>query len=239
VRFADDRNGWIYGPELWATHDGGATWKRPAAPPGETVSVEVVDGAVTAVSGGQVFTTDAGTDAWRRLGPEAVDPYAQLAGRYVVGTDGAVLAVTATGLQRRGTPCPQAGASLADTGEGVVAVCTHGAAMGSSTKSFAVSADGARTWRPAGEPPSPGSVIGVAAASPSTVVVAAASGASWLYRTGDGGRSWATVYTELTGGAAFEDLRFVDATHGAVVIGGRLLVTADAGLTWSAANFGA
>lgn len=193
MRFADDRNGWIYSPELWATHDGGATWQRPAAPPGETLSVEAVDGVVTAVSGGRVFTSATGTDAWRRLGPEPVDPYAQLAGRYVGGGDGAVLAVTATGLERRGTPCPHAGASLADTGEGVVAVCTLGAAMGSSTKSFAVSTDGARTWRPAGEPPAPGSVLGVAAASPSTVVVAAASGASWLYRTDDGGRSWATA----------------------------------------------
>ncbi|MDQ2725808.1 MAG: YCF48-related protein, partial [Actinomycetota bacterium] len=28
VRFADDRNGWIFGPDLWSTHDGGTTWNR-------------------------------------------------------------------------------------------------------------------------------------------------------------------------------------------------------------------
>ena len=28
IRFADLRDGWAFGPELWATHDGGKTWKR-------------------------------------------------------------------------------------------------------------------------------------------------------------------------------------------------------------------
>jgi photosystem II stability/assembly factor-like uncharacterized protein len=26
VRYADPSNGWVYGPDLWSTHDGGATW---------------------------------------------------------------------------------------------------------------------------------------------------------------------------------------------------------------------
>jgi photosystem II stability/assembly factor-like uncharacterized protein len=26
VRYADGSNGWVYGPDLWSTHDGGATW---------------------------------------------------------------------------------------------------------------------------------------------------------------------------------------------------------------------
>jgi hypothetical protein len=28
IRFLDGSNGWAFGPELWATHDGGQTWKR-------------------------------------------------------------------------------------------------------------------------------------------------------------------------------------------------------------------
>ena len=34
MRFLDGVNGWAYGPELWATHDGGLTWKQVKAPPG-------------------------------------------------------------------------------------------------------------------------------------------------------------------------------------------------------------
>ena len=28
VTFADARNGWLYGPGLWATHNGGASWHK-------------------------------------------------------------------------------------------------------------------------------------------------------------------------------------------------------------------
>lgn len=237
VRFADDKDGWLYGPELWATYDGGAHWTRPPAPPGPTERIETTPTAAVSVAAGGVFVTEPGTFAWLRAGADTVDPYASLAGRYVVGVDGAVRVATAGGLERRGTPCPQAGTTLAVAGDDVVAVCVHGAFLGSSTKSMVVSSDGGRTWRPAGTPPPAGSVTGVAAVSASTVVVAAASGGSWLYRTDDGGRTWATVYTELGGGAPFEDLAFTDATHGAVVIAGRLLLTADAGRTWAPATF--
>jgi len=32
VRFADADNGWAFGPDLWATHDGGAHWGRTRLP---------------------------------------------------------------------------------------------------------------------------------------------------------------------------------------------------------------
>ncbi|TMK98625.1 MAG: glycosyl hydrolase, partial [Actinobacteria bacterium] len=34
VRFADDLHGWAFEPALWATSDGGATWRRQAPPGG-------------------------------------------------------------------------------------------------------------------------------------------------------------------------------------------------------------
>jgi len=70
--------------------------------------------------------------------------------------------------------------------------------------------------------------------------VAATSGASYLYRTADGGRTWKTVFTD-NGGAPLTDLGFTDPTHGVAVLGPpspKLLVSSDAGATWKAQAFG-
>lgn len=48
VRFADVRDGWIYGPSLLATHDGGATW-QPVDLGGSVVDLETSGGFVDAV----------------------------------------------------------------------------------------------------------------------------------------------------------------------------------------------
>jgi hypothetical protein len=48
VRFADARDGWIYGPSLFATHDGGATWQRVNLS-GSVISLETSGGYVDAV----------------------------------------------------------------------------------------------------------------------------------------------------------------------------------------------
>ena len=48
VRFADELDGWIYGPSLFATHDGGATWQQLNLG-GSVVSLETSGGYVDAV----------------------------------------------------------------------------------------------------------------------------------------------------------------------------------------------
>ena len=48
VRFADVSDGWIYGPSLLATHDGGATW-QPVDLGGSVVDLETSGGFVDAV----------------------------------------------------------------------------------------------------------------------------------------------------------------------------------------------
>jgi hypothetical protein len=48
VRFADVRDGWIYGPSLLATHDGGATW-QPVDLGGSVVDLETSGGFVDAL----------------------------------------------------------------------------------------------------------------------------------------------------------------------------------------------
>ena len=59
VRFANDRDGYVFGGDLWVTHDGAATWQR-VTPPGADDSSTVV---AVETSGGTtfaVFTTGEG-----------------------------------------------------------------------------------------------------------------------------------------------------------------------------------
>lgn len=72
LRFATVRDGWAYGPGLWATHDGGSTWTPvhiaglPAA--GAIVALESARGVVHVVFyDGALFriaTSPIGSDAW-------------------------------------------------------------------------------------------------------------------------------------------------------------------------------
>lgn len=48
VRFADELDGWIYGPALFATHDGGASWQQVPVS-GSVISLETSGGYVFAV----------------------------------------------------------------------------------------------------------------------------------------------------------------------------------------------
>lgn len=52
LRFADPSDGWAFGPDLWATHDGGATWHRvtiPGMASAQVVALEASGGFAHAV----------------------------------------------------------------------------------------------------------------------------------------------------------------------------------------------
>ena len=83
-----------------------------------------------------------------------------------------------------------------------------------------------------------------AAASVSVVAIAARSGASWVYRSADGGNSWQTPLHVGDGGAGYFDLGFTTSAQGVVVYGqpagpvsSKLLMTRDAGATWVPVGF--
>ena len=81
----------------------------------------------------------------------------------------------------------------------------------------------------------------------------AQSGASFIYLSTDGGGSWGTVDDLPDGGAGFRDLGFTTATQGVVIsgepsigtpsstdaaaTGSRLLMTHDAGASWTPIPF--
>jgi photosystem II stability/assembly factor-like uncharacterized protein len=50
VRFANSRNGWAYGPALYATHNGGMSWRRISQVTGRLVDLATVDNQVLAVT---------------------------------------------------------------------------------------------------------------------------------------------------------------------------------------------
>lgn len=252
VRFADETNGWIFGPQAWSTHDAGMTWHTVPGLGGPVASLEAANGIVWGLVGSPgatatVFASPVARDDWKLVGPEAVSPGAGIslhgASGFVAGTDGTVIALVAGGLDRRGTACSGAALSAvaAATDTDLAALCVSDPAAGSSTKTVALSHDGGRTWTTGGTTPRGGQPQGLAASSARTYVVAAASGASYLYRTTDGGRTWATVFTDAGGGAPFADLGFTNPNHGVVILdaarASKLLVTSDAGATWSAQTF--
>jgi len=79
IRFATSLDGWIFGPELWATHDGGLTWARQSVPgvagDSPVAALETAGGKVHAAlyddTDGRVHvaTSDIGADTWRLSGP--------------------------------------------------------------------------------------------------------------------------------------------------------------------------
>ena len=273
VRFADELDGWIYGPSLFATHDGGASWRRVNLA-GSVISLETsggfVDAVVSPCTGEQVCT------GWLELyqAPAAGGSFVRVLTGPSTSSSGLFPALSlhapvgfvdmsaagGTGLGRfyateqlaglrawKSFPDPCAGPSAPDVVSFVApdavdlyTLCAGGAAAGSVAKELV------RTTRAVsvtvGAPPSAGDPEGLAATGSGTFVVTAASGASWLYRSTDGGAHWTTVATFDDGGIGFNDLGFTTATQGVVVHGSpgppadfssQLLMTRDGGATWS------
>src|SRR5258706_13732248 len=98
VRFLDSANGWAYGPELYATHDGGVTWHRIAPLPGRVVDLSAAGGRAFAVIG----TGCSGTGSDYTTGCSGFDLYSAAARggqwRAVSGGAGGV-AAAARGVQ--------------------------------------------------------------------------------------------------------------------------------------------
>jgi photosystem II stability/assembly factor-like uncharacterized protein len=140
-----------------------------------------------------------------------------------------------------------------DTGN-LFLLCVNDPGAGSQSKSVRTSHDAGATTTAEGSPPRGGIAAEIAAADSSTIAVTAQSGASFIYRSDDAGASWSTVDELPDGGAGFRDLGFTTSTQGVVIsgepttagspaatdaaaTGSRLLMTHDAGATWSTVSF--
>lgn len=263
VRFENASDGWLFGPGLWATTDGGQQWRRMPLP-GEVITLAASDGVAFAASepvdGGlnqaKLYKNQVGTTKWtlvRGLAPQnalTVSGHSVWVG-VASGVDGNLWTSTDSGQHwsKLSFRCPSsvisasavAAASPADVALG----CSDQGypQPGLSVKEVFTSANGGRTFHLAGQPPEPGQVgtLAMPPGQPQVITMTAASGASFLYRSADGGKAWQQA-TYDDGGLGLRDLAYVSATTGylihfsggpVIAYGLGLMKTVNAGATWT------
>jgi photosystem II stability/assembly factor-like uncharacterized protein len=265
VQFENASDGWLFGPALWATTDGGRKWQRMSVP-GEVIAVAASDGVAFAVSepasGGldqaKLYESQVGTTSWTLVHGIAPQNALTVFGHSVwagvaSGADGNLWTSTDSGKHWSTLPfrCPSGTISAS----AVAAASTADAAIGCSDQGFPqpgfsikkvfTSSNGGRTFqRAAGSPPEAGQIgtLAMPTGRPQVITMLAASGATYLYQSVSGGKTWGgTVYSD--GGLDMRNLAYVSGTTGYAVRfnGGPviayslgLLKTSNAGATWEA-----
>jgi photosystem II stability/assembly factor-like uncharacterized protein len=259
VRFASASDGWLFGPALWATTDGGAHWKRVSIP-GDVVALatgggeayaatEAPDGSLLAA---KLYRSAVGSSKWALV--RGVLPQAALTvSGHSVWAGIAPDLWTSTDSGARWTKlsfaCPRSALSAsavaaASTADVAIACSDQGYPQpGFSVKKVYTSVNGGRTFKLVGSPPEPGQVLTLAMppGRPKILDLAAASGASFLYRSVTGGSAWKQT-TFDDGGLSFRDFAFVSASTGYLVhynggpviaYGKGLMKTTNAGASWT------
>ena len=265
LRFADVLNGWAFGPELWATHDGGATWGRltiGGLPTGATVTaLETSAGTVHAVlydaaQDFRIASSRVGADDWRVAAvrvPVGAGPVPQIELR-LSGSSGWILendrvvsggATLDAGVWRTWQPAclDVVGPAVlaASSGSDLVAVCDVGLWGSPKGEQLFTSTDGGATFAATGTRP-PLTASAVATPDRATIVIAGVdtSRATTLVASFNGGQTWSKVWSATA--VSFTDLGFTTPTQGFVVTtdesgAGKLLMTHDGGRTWAPVTF--
>jgi photosystem II stability/assembly factor-like uncharacterized protein len=267
LRFADAQHGYAFGQGLWETQDGGHSWQKATPPASTVLSLEAVqDRELVALAGtcapGQGCRSQMGLyhepigGAWSKvsnvgslnnyvgsISVHGADVWLVAAGSVRISTDGGVSFATEKQPCAADVSEPD---SISDDGNFVYLLCSGGGAAGSTEKYVYRTSGPGSAWTLVGHPPRSGDAGSISAGSESSIVVATYSGASWLYRSTDGGHTWRTALTEDDGGAGWNDLGFTTATDAVVVHGpalagsrrpGKVLLSSDGGQTWHAAGF--
>jgi len=259
VRFADSHDGWIFGPELWATHDGGHTWTRVTISGGHAglvLALETARGTANAVlydgsTHFRIATSPVGADSWavvhQALGIGAGPvPVVQLvlggSSGWVLQNDRTVVnGARLVGGTWKGWYPACAGvigpAQLAAVNStDLFAVCDNGLWSAPAGEHLYRSTNGGLTFTRVGSTLPTYPADAAAAASLSTVVVAGLRGSNTvLEATFNGGSTWHQVLTLPSGDIA--DLGFTTTTQGVLIVAGHLDMTRDGGHTWIRITF--
>lgn len=248
LRFADAKNGYAYGPDLYTTHDGGVSWKAV------DLGGRVADLAISAGQAYAIVTNGAGNSGRLERSAVGQDQWATVpaagevsGGLWVLGhevlvqsgSDGPgtnLLVSLDGGASFTAHPAPSPGLPCAFEAESPPVIWAH-CATGTESGVWRSSDDGASF-----APTPPRSQLGLrlpnsavfAAASATTAVV----GYQQLFRTADAGATWNPVGP--SGIVQWTYLGFSDSTHG-VALGyvgqvapgnERLYYTTDAGQSY-------
>jgi len=267
IRFANGADGWVFGPDLWATHDGGATWHRitfAGMAAARIWTLEAGHGSVRAVfdggtvSGFQLASAVVHGDAWTVASvsiPYGAGPVPSVqlvlsgASGWVLEDDRVVVggARLVGGIwQAWQPPCLDVNGPAvlaASTAMDVVAACQEGVwgpFDGSDTIAthLYTSTDGGTTFtRGTTTMPDVDTIVGLAAPTPSTVMAA-------LLRVSAGSAILASTNgghswsaTLQLGSDAPRYIGFTTASQGFVITGHALWFTYDGGHHWVTARF--
>jgi hypothetical protein len=266
VRFADPRDGWAFGPQLWSTHDGGAHWSESSLT--NVWSLEASAGHAHAVALGKTagsFAIESSvttSDTWVKTGS------LQLGAGPVPEPDLVLQGTTGWAIENDRTvvggarlvsgrwvawhaPCATNGGTAvvsASTVSSLVAVCEQGiwgpsGYMGPPAVRAYFSGNGGATFYGGGIVPGQASASGNVVASPAPGVAVTdmlTSTRRDLVETFNSGATWRVV-ASVSGLAAFTYLGFTSSSQGVAIESSRtasaLLMTFDGGRVWSPVTF--
>ena len=273
IRFLNTLDGWAFGPELWATHDGGQHWAQVPTHGLRVTALETRGSTAYAVwaqcSGGgasyaagctsfTLYSSPADGDSWQPVPGAAAGltaggaPSSALllltgSASYLLPPGGTLVAgpgaasgpwQPAAGGLLTAAPCSpgppgQPGAALlAVTGTDRLVLMCPGAGDGSAGQVFA-SADGGRTWQPAGQASVGGTAASLSGSLTGALILATSQG---IAISPDGGGRWQPAQVASAPRGGFSYVGMTTGQQGVAVPAdprqGAVWFTYDGGLTW-------
>jgi photosystem II stability/assembly factor-like uncharacterized protein len=263
LHFADPLDGWAAGDQLWATHNGGASWhKITLSCGGQVANVETAAGIAYALcaepTASLVYATGILSDHWRRVlaASRVLSPSAlTVKGReWFLATVGGIYHGAGTclgsnlciGIPTTLTdPCPSAGTAagvpllaVADATH-LDAVCMLQGAAGTAQFQLYGTTDRGRHWtKSGGTHLAPSGLDVIDDNGNGVLLLAATAGNSVLQRTTNDGASFTTPLTVNGASAGWSDMGFTTTTQAIAVLRNQAFyISHDAGVTWTRVRF--
>src|SRR6266536_3166878 len=222
VRFLNRDDGWVFGPELWWTRDGGQRWQQVNTGGEQVISLETV--------GTRAFAVFASCTP-----PATATPAGGSGGCYEYQLYSAAAAPNSTATPYQGmllaTASPDQLFAVCNT-SALGSTGSTGTEQAAQAKEIVASADGGRTWHRRAVAQIPGTAWS-AAATPdgASLFIATSTG---LYGSADGGASWRLIMTGPPGGLGYVGM--TDNLQGFAIPAIRghygILFTTDGGQSW-------